>query len=163
MERHGAGGPRIYWTTSMLEKLKRDYPTSKDADIAIDLNVNFRLISKKAHELGLKKARGYLLPYRQEICRALHIMNASRSHLSHLTKMEKIERKRLINRLHKRWIYHGRKKSRQQWLKEEYGIDNVYTLSLEKLREKAALIPGRGESISEAHRKNRIAKSKFNQ
>ena len=58
MERHGAGGPRIYWTTSMLEKLKRDYPTSKDADIAIDLNVNFRLISKKSSRTRIEKGAG---------------------------------------------------------------------------------------------------------
>ena len=131
--------PRIYWTPYMLEQLKRDFPTTKNADIAINLNMSITSVRSKAAELGLKKTREYLSSYRRECGRYVGLLKGCRSHLRHLTQIEKHERWVLMHRLYDRW--RSLPKTYQQWLNEEYGIEDMKTIPLDELREKAKLLP----------------------
>lgn len=45
----------IYWSSYMLETLKRLYPTTKNEDLAVILNVSSRTLIRKARELGIHK------------------------------------------------------------------------------------------------------------
>ena len=46
---------RIYWSTSMLDYLRRHFPTSLNEELAGCLGVSQRTMIRKARELGLEK------------------------------------------------------------------------------------------------------------
>ena len=47
---------RIYWSTQMIDDLKRLYPTTKNEDMADILGVSVRTLIRKARELGIWKS-----------------------------------------------------------------------------------------------------------
>lgn len=51
---------RIYWSTAMLDYLRRHFPTTLNEELAGCLGVSQRTMIRKARELGLKKDEAWL-------------------------------------------------------------------------------------------------------
>lgn len=58
MERHGKR-LTTRWSSYMIEILKRKFPNTKNEDLALELNVCLRVMSRKAAELGLVKSKEF--------------------------------------------------------------------------------------------------------
>lgn len=58
---------KIEWTPDMLETLKKEFPTSYNAELSNALGVSPRSLIRKARELGLDKELGFLDKRRPEI------------------------------------------------------------------------------------------------
>lgn len=52
---HRGYSTRIFWSTQMLDYLKRHYPTTTNEELAGCLGVSWRTLRRKARELGLQK------------------------------------------------------------------------------------------------------------
>lgn len=52
---HRGYATRIYWSTAMLDYLRRHFPTTKNDELAGCLGVSHRTMIRKARELGLQK------------------------------------------------------------------------------------------------------------
>lgn len=55
------------WTNEMEEKMRREYPTRFNADIAKDLRMTVRQVIYKAREMGLEKEPGFIEKHKAEI------------------------------------------------------------------------------------------------
>ena len=73
--RLGIGGTRIYWSSSMLQHLRRHFATTTNADLAIDLGVSVRTLIRKARELGLAKSPEWFSDVSRQHCRVMHAIN----------------------------------------------------------------------------------------
>jgi len=60
MEREGYA-TRIFWSTAMLDYLRRNFATTLNDDLAEWLGVSMRTMLRKARELGLEKDKSWLL------------------------------------------------------------------------------------------------------
>lgn len=72
---HKGASTRIYWSGYMVEKLKRLFPTTKNADIAVELNVSPRTMIRKARELGLEKSKEWQRAHALRNCQTMRIIN----------------------------------------------------------------------------------------
>jgi hypothetical protein len=63
--------PRIEWTEEMLNRLTQLFSTTFNKDIAAELGVSWRSVVRKARELGLNKADGFLDDNRTEIVKRI--------------------------------------------------------------------------------------------
>lgn len=126
---------RTHWTPYMLEQLKRDFPVTKTEELAAILNVSIGSVDYRAMKLGLKKSREYILSYKRKGGRLSGTIMASRSRFNRLTRKEYTHIERT---LYGRWYRRRERvqKTYNQWLKEEYGIEDIKTISIEQLREK---------------------------
>ena len=59
----------------MIERLTNKYATTKNEDLAIDLNVSPRTVIRKARELGLEKDKGWMQAHARKNCRTMRILN----------------------------------------------------------------------------------------
>ena len=57
---HKGYSTRIYWSTDMLDYLRRHFPTTLNEELAGCLGVSQRTMIRKARELGLKKDEAWL-------------------------------------------------------------------------------------------------------
>ena len=57
---HNGYSTRIFWSTQMLDYLKRHYATTLNDELAGCLGVSRSSLIRKAHELGLKKDAAWL-------------------------------------------------------------------------------------------------------
>ena len=58
--RSSGNGVKLYWTSVMIEKLRRLFPTTSNDDVAAELGVSVKTIRNKARELGLAKDPCYI-------------------------------------------------------------------------------------------------------
>lgn len=65
----GMKGVKIVWTEEMIQKLRDEFPVRITIDICKEIGVSLRSAIRKARELGLDKAPGFLEERRQEIQR----------------------------------------------------------------------------------------------
>lgn len=66
---------KIHWSPYMIERLINKYATTKNEDLAIDLNVSPRTVIRKARELGLEKDRGWMQAHARKNCQTMRILN----------------------------------------------------------------------------------------
>ena len=66
---------KIHWSPYMIERLTNKYATTKNEDLAIDLNVSPRTVIRKARELGLEKDRGWMQAHARKNCQTMRILN----------------------------------------------------------------------------------------
>ena len=66
---------KIHWSLYMIERLTNKYATTKNEDLAIDLNVSPRTVIRKARELGLEKDRGWMQAHARKNCQTMRILN----------------------------------------------------------------------------------------
>lgn len=66
---------KINWSPYMIERLTNKYATTKNEDLAIDLNVSPRTVIRKARELGLEKDRGWMQAHARKNCQTMRILN----------------------------------------------------------------------------------------
>lgn len=60
---------KINWTPEMITRLKTEYPTRYNKELAAELGVSWRSLVRKSHEMGIKKEPGFLEKRRDEITR----------------------------------------------------------------------------------------------
>lgn len=65
----------IHWTRYMLERLERNYATTKNDELAIDLDVSVRTLIRKARELGLVKDKAWMQAHARANCKVMSIVN----------------------------------------------------------------------------------------
>lgn len=58
--RSSGNGVKLYWTSVMIDKLRRLYPTTSNDDVAAELGVSVKTLRNKARELGLAKDPIYI-------------------------------------------------------------------------------------------------------
>ena len=58
---------KIKWTPEMITRLKTEYPTQYNKELAAELGVSWRSLVRKARELGVEKEPGFLEKRRTEI------------------------------------------------------------------------------------------------
>lgn len=68
-------GCKLDWSETKLEKLRRDFPTTKNEDLAIDLGVSPRTLVRKARELGLVKSPAWMKAHRDNNLRMMQFIN----------------------------------------------------------------------------------------
>lgn len=66
---------RIYWSTSMLDYLRKHYPTTLNEELAGCLGVSQRTMIRKARELGLEKDPEWLAVVWEERRKLAHIIS----------------------------------------------------------------------------------------
>lgn len=66
---------KIHWSPYMIERLTNKYATTKNEDLAIDLNVSPRTVIRKARELGLEKDKGWMQAHARKNCQTMRILN----------------------------------------------------------------------------------------
>lgn len=72
---HKDRSTKIHWSPYMIERLANKYATTKNEDLAIDLNVSPRTVIRKARELGLEKDRGWMQAHARKNCQTMRILN----------------------------------------------------------------------------------------
>ena len=72
----------------MIERLTNKYATTKNEDLAIDLNVSPRTVIRKARELGLEKDKGWMQAHLRKNCRTMRILNKYRGNSGQIKKGE---------------------------------------------------------------------------
>lgn len=72
---HKGASTRIHWSGYMVEKITRLYATTKNDDLAVELNVSPRTVVRKARELGLEKDPEWLRRHSRNNCRKMQIIN----------------------------------------------------------------------------------------
>lgn len=77
---HRGARTSIYWSSFMLETLKRLYSTTKNEDLSVILNVSPRTLIRKARSLGISKDADWM-------------RDTSRRHVRMAISMNKIRRK----------------------------------------------------------------------
>lgn len=75
LKEHKGCATRIFWTEYMLERLKRNFATTKNEDLALDLNVSPRTMIRKARELGLVKDKDWQVEHARKNCRYMRALN----------------------------------------------------------------------------------------
>lgn len=72
-------GRKVYWNDNMLSVVKKYYPNTSNVEVAEMIGVSAKLVSAKAKELGLSKAKTYITEYckRGALLRAIN--NRSRN------------------------------------------------------------------------------------
>lgn len=55
------GRARTYWSETMLKWLKDNFATTTNADLASEIGVSESVMKRKAHSLGLKKDKEFML------------------------------------------------------------------------------------------------------
>ncbi len=58
---------KINWTPEMITKVKAEFPTRYNKELAEQLNVSWRSLVRKARELGIEKEEGFLENRKSEI------------------------------------------------------------------------------------------------
>lgn len=58
---------KIDWTPEMITRLKNEFPTRYNKELAAELNVSWRSLVRKARQLGIEKEKGFLDKRRPEI------------------------------------------------------------------------------------------------
>lgn len=66
---------RIFWNTSMLDYLRRHFPTTLNEELAECLGVSPRTMIRKARELGLEKDPKWLADVWEERRQLVHIIS----------------------------------------------------------------------------------------
>ena len=66
---------KIHWSLYMIERLTNKYATTKNEDLAIDLNVSPSTVIRKARELGLEKDKGWMQAHARKNCQTMRILN----------------------------------------------------------------------------------------
>lgn len=79
---------KIHWSLHMIERLTNTYATTKNEDLAIDLNVSPRTVIRKARELGLEKDKGWMQAHARKNCRTMRILNKCRGNSGQIKKGE---------------------------------------------------------------------------
>jgi hypothetical protein len=74
VEHHGYS-TRIHWSTSMLDYLRRHFPTTLNEELAGCLGVSQRTMIRKARELGLTKDAAWLQQVWDERRRLAHVIS----------------------------------------------------------------------------------------
>ena len=72
----------------MIERLTNKYATTKNEDLAIDLNVSPSTVIRKARELGLEKDKGWMQAHARKNCRTMRILNKYRGNSGQIKKGE---------------------------------------------------------------------------
>ncbi len=72
---HRGFSVRIYWSDYMVEKLKRLFPTTKNEELAVELNVSPRTMIRKARELGIEKDKSWMAAHSRMNCKTMQIIN----------------------------------------------------------------------------------------
>lgn len=72
---HKGYATRIHWGTSMLDYLRRHFPTTLNEELAGCLGVSQRTMIRKARELGLQKDEAWLHQVWEERRRMAHIIS----------------------------------------------------------------------------------------
>lgn len=73
---HGCSAA-LAWSQAKLETMRREFPTTTNEDLAIDLGVSQRTLIRKARELGLEKDPNWLREKALEGCRKMQLINKS--------------------------------------------------------------------------------------
>ena len=60
VQRSSGHGVKLYWSSAMIEKLRRLFPTTSNEDVAAELGVSNKTMRTKAKELGLTKDPSYI-------------------------------------------------------------------------------------------------------
>lgn len=68
----GNRGRRIFWNASMVEMLRRHFPTTTNEEMAAMLGVSVRTVIRKARQLGIYKDAGWLRAMSQTNQRIAH-------------------------------------------------------------------------------------------
>ena len=79
---------KIHWSLYMIERLTNKYATTKNEDLAIDLNVSPSTVIRKARELGLEKDKGWMQAHARKNCRTMRILNKYRGNSGQIKKGE---------------------------------------------------------------------------
>ena len=79
---------KIHWSLYMIERLTNKYATTKNEDLAIDLNVSPSTVIRKARELGLEKDEGWMQAHARKNCRTMRILNKYRGNSGQIKKGE---------------------------------------------------------------------------
>lgn len=66
---------RLDWSAPMLERLRRDFATTRNEDLAIDLGVSVRTLIRKARELGLAKSPAWIKRLRDGNLKMMRFIN----------------------------------------------------------------------------------------
>ena len=77
---HKGYSTSIYWSTDMLDYLRRHFPTTLNEELAGCLGVSQRTMIRKARELGLKKDETWLLQIWDERRKMAHIISRKKGH-----------------------------------------------------------------------------------
>jgi hypothetical protein len=77
---HRGYSTRIYWSTDMLDYLRRHYPTTLNEELAGCLGVSQSTLNRKARELGLKKDPAWLHQVWEERRKMGQIVSRKRDH-----------------------------------------------------------------------------------
>lgn len=62
----------LYWSETELDYLKRNFATTKNEDLALYFRCSVRTLTRKAHELGLKKSKAWMLRNQREVLKRIH-------------------------------------------------------------------------------------------
>ena len=79
---------KIHWSLYMIERLTNKYATTKNEDLAIDLNVSPSTVIRKARELGLEKDKGWMQAHARKNCWTMRILNKYRGNSGQIKKGE---------------------------------------------------------------------------
>lgn len=85
---HKDRSTKIHWSLYMIERLTNKYATTKNEDLAIDLNVSPSTVIRKARELGLEKDKGWMQAHARKNCRTMRILNKYRGNSGQIKKGE---------------------------------------------------------------------------
>lgn len=72
---HKDGRTTYYWSSAMLDYLRRRYPTTLNEELAVFLGVSTRTMIRKARELGLEKNPVWLSAIWDERRKIAHIVH----------------------------------------------------------------------------------------
>lgn len=86
---HKGNTLRIYWSTAMLDYLRRHYPTTLNEELAGCIGVSQRTMIRKARELGLKKDSQWLSHIWEERRRLANIISKSKGYPGRFKKGER--------------------------------------------------------------------------
>lgn len=80
---------RIYWSTSMLDYLRKHYPTTLNEELAGCLGVSQRTMIRKARELGLEKDPEWLAAVWDERRQLAHVISKRKGYPGGFKKGER--------------------------------------------------------------------------
>ena len=80
---------RIYWSTSMLDYLRKHYPTTLNEELAGCLGVSQRTMIRKARELGLEKDPEWLAAVWDERRKLVHVISKRKGYPGGFKKGER--------------------------------------------------------------------------
>ncbi len=129
---HSGYSTRIYWSTDMLDFLRRHFPTTLNDELAGCIGVSHRTVTRKARELGLVKDAEWMRTITDE---HRHLANAVASRMGHPGSIRKGEHRNPVGEFRP-----GHQLTPEQKAKQSKSIKRWYRTHPIEVKEKARKI-----------------------